>query len=568
MTWKEDLTNLFTNYDFSKFVLIVTEGKQAQFGNIKINKEIFADVNSKYPNYFTKVGELASCLLYLKKYPIEDLLSKLECPVCHEFNHTFRFNNSRNDNYFYCSKECRYSKTGYSLTMKSYKEKTGYDNPYANPEVQQKRKDNFIKNYGVTTPMELEEFKQKNINNNKLNHNGQLYVQTKEGKEQIKETNINNHNGLHNMQTKEFKERVIEKSQELFGTNYPVQAKEVRDKQIELYGGMGLASKIIREKAEATFGSPMNASNPKIFEKIKKTTEARTGLSFKEAFVQRSQKALKQKFGIKEIINPEIFKQNLLKDFACKETLKLDNFTYDFSIKSINTLISLNTKVIQSERNYHLNKTETAIKNNYKCIHIWDWDNPNKILNMFTPKQNIYARKCYIKEIDTKTCDNFLNQYHLQNTLRSNPVKLGLFYNNELIEVMTFGTPRYNKNYEYELLRLCTKSNYKVIGGASKLFKHFINTYNPTSIISYCDYSKFDGKVYCQLGMSLKEQTAPACHWCKGKQHFTDNLLRQQGADRLIGTNYGKGTNNEDILLKEGFMKIYDCGQLVFEWKI
>ena len=65
--------------------------------------------------------------------------------------------------------------------------------------------------------------------------------------------------------------------------------------------------------------------------------------------------------------------------------------------------------------------------------------------------------------------------------------------------------------------------------------------------------------------MKLVKQTKPACHWVRKKEHYTDNLLRQQGADRLIGTSYGKGTNNEEIMLNEGFVKVFDCGQLVFD---
>ena len=49
-------------------------------------------------------------------------------------------------------------------------------------------------------------------------------------------------------------------------------------------------------------------------------------------------------------------------------------------------------------------------------------------------------------------------------------------------------------------------------------------------------------------------------------QHITDQLLRQQGADRLIGTSFGKGTNNRDILLSNGFSGVADCGQKVYVW--
>ena len=49
---------------------------------------------------------------------------------------------------------------------------------------------------------------------------------------------------------------------------------------------------------------------------------------------------------------------------------------------------------------------------------------------------------------------------------------------------MTLGKPRYNKKYEWELLRLCTQGGLRVIGGASKLFKYFIKTYNIPELIT------------------------------------------------------------------------------------
>ena len=98
------------------------------------------------------------------------------------------------------------------------------------------------------------------------------------------------------------------------------------------------------------------------------------------------------------------------------------------------------------------------------------------------------------------------------------------------------------------------------------LLKFFEKRTKPTSLISYCDLSKFNGEVYSKIGFELKEQTQPAIHWYspKTKRHITDNLLRQRGFDQLHGTNYGKGTSNEELMEKEGYFKIPDCGQLVF----
>ena len=216
------------------------------------------------------------------------------------------------------------------------------------------------------------------------------------------------------------------------------------------------------------------------------------------------------------------------------------------------------------DKNYHKQKTSIAIANNYKCIHIFDWDDINKIVNMLKQKPQVYARNCLIREISAIEAAKFLNEYHLQNYAKD-AIRLGLFYNGTLVSLMTFDKPRYNKNYEYELIRYCN-STFNVIGGAEKLFKYFIKTYEPKSIISYCDLSKFTGKVYDTLGFELTRKAAPSKHWYnpKTKQHITDSLLRQRGFDQLFKANFGKNSSNEELMLAHNFVEIYDCGQATY----
>ena len=216
-------------------------------------------------------------------------------------------------------------------------------------------------------------------------------------------------------------------------------------------------------------------------------------------------------------------------------------------------------------KNYHYEKSKLARENNYRCIHVWDWDDPNKIINLLKAQPKIYARKCSIKEISKQEADLFIDKYHLQGKAKAS-IYIGLFYNNELVSVMTFGKPRYNKNYQYELVRYC--SSYSIIGGAEKLFSYFKKIYNPESIISYCDLSKFDGHTYTKLGFTLKRTTIGR-HWYNPKEniHITDNLLRQRGFDQLFGTNYGKGTSNDELMIQHGFIEIYDAGQATYIYK-
>lgn len=216
------------------------------------------------------------------------------------------------------------------------------------------------------------------------------------------------------------------------------------------------------------------------------------------------------------------------------------------------------------DKYYHRDKTLIANDSGYRCIHVFDWDLKADILSMLKPKTSIYARDCKIFKLTKTATDDFLRNYHIQGTCRGQAVSFGLVYDKELIQVMTFGKARYNKNYSVELLRMATKHGYRVIGGASRLFKFFVNTYEISNIISYCDLSKFTGTVYEKIGMKFLHRTPPQEVWSKGKQKITANLLRQRGFDQIFGTSFGKGTNNEKLMLEHGWLPVYDCGQAVY----
>lgn len=257
------------------------------------------------------------------------------------------------------------------------------------------------------------------------------------------------------------------------------------------------------------------------------------------------------------------------------ENVEFNILNKSFDFKVGNNLIEINPTYTHStsinpfnrkpiDKNYHFNKSKLARENNFRCIHVWDWDDIDKIINLLKNRETIYARKCYIKDVSKKEAALFLNKYHLQG-YANDKIRIGLYYNNELVSIMTFGKPRYNRNYEYELIRYC--SCYNIIGGAEKLFKYFIKNYNPNSIISYCDWSKFNGDTYLKLGFKFKNYSIGK-HWYNlhTHQHITDNLLRQRGYDQLFGTNYGKGVSNEYLMLNNGFVEVYDAGQALYEY--
>jgi hypothetical protein len=92
--------------------------------------------------------------------------------------------------------------------------------------------------------------------------------------------------------------------------------------------------------------------------------------------------------------------------------------------------------------------------------------------------------------------------------------------------------------------------------------------YAPSSIISYCDLSKFDGGIYKSLGFKHNNTTVGK-HWynIKTHTHITDNHLRVHGVDRLLGTAYGKGTDNVQLMIDNNFLTVYDAGQASYIWR-
>lgn len=177
-------------------------------------------------------------------------------------------------------------------------------------------------------------------------------------------------------------------------------------------------------------------------------------------------------------------------------------------------------------KNYHFEKSKTAQQQGIRLIHIYEheWNDETKrpiIESMIkialgdTPRR-IYARNCVIKEITNKEAKPFNDRYHLQGH-RHAQVTYGLFYNEKLVQLMSFSRTRYNKNLkcedEWEIIRGCPGSNNIVVGGVGKLFHHFIETHNPTKIFSYCDFNKFDGTSYEAIGMKFVGYTGPNKWW-------------------------------------------------------
>jgi hypothetical protein len=253
---------------------------------------------------------------------------------------------------------------------------------------------------------------------------------------------------------------------------------------------------------------------------------------------------------------------------SCKLAIEYDGLMFHSFGKSEHSIFD-NHKL--DNKNNHLHKTEECAKQGIQLLHIFENEWLNKqdiwksvIKSKLGLNQRLFARKCEIKEIEYKTSSEFLESNHLQGSSASS-IQLGLFYNNELVSVMTFGKSRYNKKYQYELLRFCSKLDCCIIGGASKLFNYFVKRYQPKSIISYANRRWSDGNLYRKIGFDEINKTEPNYFYFKPSEYILQSRIKFQKhklEEQL--ESFDNSLTETENMYNNGYRKIYDCGNYVF----
>ena len=218
------------------------------------------------------------------------------------------------------------------------------------------------------------------------------------------------------------------------------------------------------------------------------------------------------------------------------------------------------------DKKYHLTKTELVEQKGYQLLQIFSSDNidiwKSLINNKLGLNKRIFARKCIIKEVKPEETRKFLEENHLQGDCNSK-IRLGLYYEENLVSLMTFGKSRYNKNIDYELIRFCSLKGYNVVGGASKLLSHFRKQYSG-SIISYANRRWSNGDLYRKLGFKEIGQTPPNYFYFNNDFEIHSRIAFQKHKlkDKLM--NFDPDLTEEQNMFNNGYNKIYDCGNKVF----
>ena len=288
----------------------------------------------------------------------------------------------------------------------------------------------------------------------------------------------------------------------------------------------------------------------------------------KELNVSRSQLGQNIiEFKLQKYINYSFVKsqENIRKEienFIKTEIYNDNKYELDIYIPSKNLGIEYNGNYWHSDiyknKNYHQNKSLYFKEKEIQVFHIFEYEwfnNKEILLSLIKSRCGIFykkigARQCEVKTLNYATYADFCNKNHLQGEAGAR-VKLGLFYRGKLIQVMSFGSPRFTNKYEWEIIRECSKLGTFVLGGKEKLWSYFVKNFSPKSCISYCDFSKFWGDSYLKIGFSFEKLNSSGFVWYNKHNNET----------------YWRNPYDNQNLKQKGYDKIWDCGQLVFVWK-
>lgn len=410
--------------------------------------------------------------------------------------------------------------------------------------IQEKREQTSIERYGVKNYNQTEECKAKIANTNLERYGVENPMQNKEIQQRFKQSMLDKY-GVDNSMKLQTTKRKLLLSQK--GETYPIDV--LIDKVAMTRFLDQLPHKMMIKEIAQVLGCEYVALQTTL-KRMQLSRHQNVDFAPNYSFVELEIKKFLEENHItyinheREVIKP----------------LELDFYCPDFALG-----IEFNGDYWHSDKRqadtYHQEKSWIAEQKGIFVYHIWEYEWADaklrsKILSQLKnlcnkDSQVFYARQCEIKEISAPVANTFLNANHLQGADRS-LIKLGIFSGEQLVGVMTFCKPRFNKHYTWELSRFCCLQDTSVVGAAGKLFNYFVRKYlkNNETVLSYSDIAKGRGGLYKTLGFHLLYRTKPNYVWCK---------------NRKILTRYQCQMKNEvQVMTERGYYKIYNCGNKVW----
>ena len=435
---------------------------------------------------------------------------------------------------------------------RGYRDHCSYACRYNDPSVKEKTKMTNIRLYGVANPMYSAEIRQKLRNTVRERYGVDNVFQSQESKNKARQTNIERYGTEYANQSESVKEKIKISKQSNIIEKYP----DILDIDGNIYT-MKCPDSTCRECKDKQF----KISSSVLYDRVRLHADLCTNRSPVGAHIRNT--------------SLEIFVKNILDEYhisyITNDRSVLDGKELDIYIPDYNLAIECNGVYWHSQYDskYHYDKWKRCKDKGIMLMSIWeDWiDNkPEIVRNIILSKlgiyrERIYARSCRVRVVSAREVRIFLDNNHIQGFCNST-YKYGLYYNDELVSLMTFGSYRKSilgKDNGWELLRFCTKADIQVVGGAEKLLNHF-HKEHPGDIISFSSHDISNGNLYRKLGFEKAGETQTTywyVHSRTHKRYHRSSFMKKE----LIKKGWDPKMTEEQIMIQTDYFRIYDSGQ-------
>ena len=508
-----------------------------------------------------------------------------KCAVCGNIFEVSKYHLTAKDAKTTCSKQC-----SCELRKKTNMERYGGVAPSCSSEIRNKMEATNLARYGVTHAAQSDIFKEKSKQTSLDRYGEEYYARTAEGKQRLSDRWADS----------EFKNTVIEHrvrtNIERYGFENPMQSLDVstRCSTSKMTDPAKSSAFIAFKQDPRNFILSLELDHKPTMQELSKyigvndsTVGCYIHLSECEDIIQEKVSIMEQ-----EVID---FLQTLdptMKISHCDRSIitpyELDIYLPEYNLGiECNPTATHNSTVNVFDRNsiplspsYHQMKTNLCEAKGVRLIHVfgYEWKHnrcgiESIIRNaIFKNDRKLYARRCEVRNVSSSEASTFLEANHRQGKVGSS-IRLGLYYQDKLVAIMTFGRLRNTIGRQgegYELLRFCSCKGTTVIGGASKLFKHFITEHDPQFIRSFSDRAHTSGKLYRTLGFEEVSRSSAGYVWvCEktDKAYHRMNAQKQNIKKFLHDDSIDLSKTEREIMVEHGFVQVFDSGIITWEWK-
>lgn len=406
---------------------------------------------------------------------INNIVNLPICKICN-INHVTYFRNHTDGFTEYCSLQCsRRSEVSKKRRAETNMQRYGFTNPKQNAQIIEKTKKTNLEKYGTNCASQQLAIKEKISNTLKQTYieRGNEIIAAKNNtfdkkygthpnrleitKEKKKQRTLKKYGVEHTTQLETTKAKNKETLRQKYGvdsfskTPMFLQLHKLRNQQLtelsndtflKLIDGINTAS-LTRDELANLINIPISTSNVKL---------RKLNIPIKECSIDRVSNIELEIVAFLKSIGITNIESNNRTILNGKE---LDIFLPDYNLAIEVNGIYWHTEKFGKDSKYHLNKTEQCLTQQIQLLHIFDfeWNNQTKqeiwkgmINSRLKLNTRIPARKCQVAEVPIQDSINFCNKYHLQGYIGGS-LKLGLYYKNELMQLIIVGKSRYNKNY-------------------------------------------------------------------------------------------------------------------------